>query len=382
MQDQASASIGLSRRHIQTLVAPGGIVFDGPNSWDPQIHDDRFFDRLLAEGTIAVGEGYMEGQWDVEDLKEFIRRALSCESDSTLKFTLLYPFLRAQLMNLNRPGRALKSIQAHYDLGNDFFRAMLDPSMTYSCGYWEKAETLEQAQYDKYELICRKLALREGHRVLDVGCGWGGFLIHAAKRYGVRGVGVTLSENQLSLARERVGHLPIEIRLQDYRHIEDEPFDRIASIGMFEHVGHKNYDKFFDCMSHLLRKDGLFLLHTIGAPKTWNAADPWYDKYIFPDGFLPSITQIACAHEGRLVLEDLHVFHRTSYSRTLQAWYANYRRSWPQLEARYGHLVDGKFDRMWKYYLLACAGGFEAGRMLLWQLVFSHGGETFYRQVR
>ncbi len=258
--------------------------------------------------------------------------------------------------------------QRHYDLGNDFYRAMLDPRMVYTCAYWERADTLAQAQEDKLELVCRKLGLRPGMTVLDIGCGWGGFMRYAAERHGVRCVGVTVAEEQVALGRELCGRLPVEFRLQDYRQIEGR-FDAVVSLGMFEHVGHRNDAAFFDVAHRCLRDDGLFLLHTIGRNEHGHGTDPWIDKYIFPNGELPTIARIGRACERRLVVEDLHNFG-ADYDRTLMAWHANVEAAWPRFEARLGE----RFHRMWRYYLLSCAGAFRARDIQLWQWVLSKRG--------
>ncbi len=271
-------------------------------------------------------------------------------------------------MNLQRQARAFQVGREHYDLGRDLYRAMLDHRMIYSCGYWRRATTLEQSQEHKLDLIARKLGFESGMRVLDIGCGWGGALQYFAERYGICGVGVTISEDQHAAACELTEGQPVEIRLQDYREL-DEQFDRIYSIGMFEHVGHKNYATYMEVVRRCLSPDGLFLLHTIGGRLSQARTDPWITRYIFPNGMLPSARQIAKAAEGVLNIEDLHNFPQ-DYDRTLMAWYANFERAWPELKAKY----DERFFRMWRYYLLASAGGFRAGGNQLWQIVFSRDG--------
>jgi cyclopropane-fatty-acyl-phospholipid synthase len=258
--------------------------------------------------------------------------------------------------------------EQHYDLGNLLYQCMLDSRMTYTCAYWSKATDLEQAQTDKLALSCRKLGLQPGQRVLDIGCGWGSFAEFAARHYRVQVVGITISREQAELARQRCRGLPVEIRLQDYRELH-EPFERIVSLGMFEHVGCRNYSTYMQVVRRCLADGGLFLLHSIGSNRSLAHADPWIDRHIFPNGGLPSIAQIGKAIEKDFVMEDWHNFG-ADYDRTLMAWHANFEHHWPQLEGRY----DQRFRRMWRYYLLTCAGAFRARDLQLWQIVLSKGG--------
>ncbi len=280
--------------------------------------------------------------------------------------------LRAWALNLQSGQRALRVGEQHYDIGNDLFEAMLGQRLVYSCGYWREARTLDEAQAAKLDLSCRKLGLRPGMRLLDIGCGWGEALKFAAEHHGVTGVGVTISKEQAEYARRLCAGLPVEIRLQDYREL-DEPFDRIISIGMFEHVGAKNYDIYFDVARRCLRDEeatggGLFLLHCIGSNVSVRHTDPWIGRYIFPNSMLPSAAQIAACTEGRFVTEDWHNFG-TDYDLTLQAWRANIEAAWDRLP-RY----DERFRRMWRYYLAASMAAFRARRIQLWQLVLSPRG--------
>ena len=240
--------------------------------------------------------------------------------------------------------------------------------MQYSCGYWKDAETLETAQEAKLDLICRKLALEPGMTLLDIGCGWGGMAEFAARRYGVSVVGITISKEQQQLASERCKGLDVDIRLQDYRDLRQQ-FDRVVSVGMFEHVGPRNYDTFFRIVKKVIAEDGLFLLHTIGSLQTNLHTNAWIEKYIFPNGCLPSMLQIAQSIEGLFVAEDWHNFG-PDYDQTLMAWERRFRASWPALEENYSET----FYRMFRYYLLSCAGGFRARGIQLWQILLSPNG--------
>jgi len=313
----------------------------------------------------------MDGWWDADLLDEtFYRIHRSGVRDDLRLWKTLLPLIGALLINKARPAKAYQVGRTHYDLGNDLYRAMLDRRMVYTCGYWKSAGNLDEAQEAKLDLVCCNIGLKAGDRVLDVGCGWGSFLRFAAEHYGVHGVGITVSEEQVRLARDQLAGLPMEIRLQDYRAFDDqELFDHIVSLGMFEHVGYKNYRTFMRIMHRHLKDGGLFLLHTIGNDCTVHDTDPWLEKYIFPNSMLPSIRQIGQTIEGLFVMEDWHNFS-ADYDRTLIAWHTNVSRAWDTLSAFY----DDRFRRMWKYYLLSCAGLFRARCAQLWQIVLSKDG--------
>lgn len=283
-------------------------------------------------------------------------------------------FLKSKLVNLAPKSKAFIVGEEHYDLGNNLFQVMLDPeTMSYSCGYWRHAKTLDEAQVAKLDLICRKLRLVSGQKVLDIGCGWGGFAHHATVNYGVEVVGLTVSKEQAIFARERCKGLPIEIRLQDYRDI-NEQFDHIVSVGMFEHVGSKNYWTYMEVVRRCLQPEGMFLLYTIGLPKGgfFNPSlGPWMKKYIFPIGEIPTKWQIFSSIKGRLEIRDWHRFG-SYYDLTTMSWCKLFITGWPKLQAEFGHLFGGKFRRGWKYYLLSCAGSFRVGHVDLWQIVLVH----------
>jgi cyclopropane-fatty-acyl-phospholipid synthase len=357
------------------------IRFNGGRAWDIQVKDDAIYQRILTSGSLGFGESYMDGDWDCPRLDELFTRLMRADIDEKVagwfKLRMVLEQLRRYLFNPQSSRRAFQVGERHYDIGNDLFEAMLDSSMSYSCGYWEYAEKLEQAQQHKLELICRKLQLKPGERLLDIGCGWGALQHHAAKHYGVEGIGVTVSREQQKLAQERCQGLPVTVELKDYRDISGD-YDKVVSVGMFEHVGQKNYPVFFDTVERLLKSDGLFLLHTIGSHRTVKLVDPWIEKYIFPNGRLPSAREITDVLERRFLIEDWHNFG-PDYDRTLMAWWENFERAWPQLEPHYGR----GFYRMWKYYLQSCAGLFRSRQGQLWQLVLSKRSYPgTYRSVR
>ncbi len=366
---------------LRELAALGGVAINGDAPWDMRVHDPRAYRMILAHGSLGLGEAYMAGLWDSPRLDEFFHRLLAARVDEKLdawqRVRLFGEILRQSLVNRQSARRAFEVGERHYDIGNDVFEAMLDPTMSYSCAYWKDADTLEQAQLDKLELICRKLELKPGERLLEIGCGWGGLARHAAERHGVEVFGVTVSREQLKLARERCAGLPVTIELMDYREITGR-YDKIVSVGMFEHVGPKNYRTYFDIAERSLADDGLFLLHTIGIWTTAHKTDAWIDRYIFPNGRLPAAQQIAAAIEGRFVIEDWHNFG-PDYDRTLMAWWENFDRAWPRLAPKYGE----RFYRMWKYYLMSCAGFFRSHQGQLWQIVLGKPLRArTYRSVR
>lgn len=356
-------------RRTRELLALAGVEVGGGRPWDPVVHDGAFHRRVLAGGSLALGESYVDGAWDCPRLDEFFHRVLRARLDRRVRSPgWLVAALRARLVNPQAPSRAHVVGERHYDLGNELYQAMLDERMIYSCGYWEGAATLDEAQEAKVELVCRKLGLAPGMRLLDIGCGWGGTAKLAAERYGVEVLGVTVSRRQVELARERCAGLPVEIRLQDYREVRGT-FDRVLSLGMFEHVGWRNHRTFFATVRRLLHDDGLFLLHTIGGERSETHGEPWVERYIFPNSMLPSARQIAAATEGVFVLEDWHSFG-ADYDRTLMCWHQRFESTWDRLRERY----DERFRRTWRYYLLSCAGAFRARRLQLWQLVLSPRG--------
>lgn len=352
-----------------SLLEHASIQINGDKPWDMQIKAAGVPERALAQGNLGLGEAYMDGAWDAEQLDEFFARLLATRmTDQIRPLRLLGHVLAARLLNRQTLRRAKQVGVQHYDLGNDFYAAMLDSRMTYTCGYWLEAQTLEQAQEAKLEMVCRKLCLKPGMRLLDIGCGWGSLMAYAAEKHGVECVGISISREQVAWAQARYAHLPLEFRLQDYREL-DEPFDAIASLGMFEHVGRKNYRTYMQVAHRCLKRDGLFLLHTIGKNMRRSAPDPWIDKYIFPNGDLPSIGQIGDAADNLFVVEDLHNFG-ADYDKTLLAWHRNFEAAWPSFADELGQ----RFYRMWRYYLLSCAGAFRARDIQLWQWVMSKDG--------
>lgn len=356
----------MSKEAVEKMLSKAGVTINGDQPWDIRVLDPQFYERLLADGTLGAGESYVDGWWDCPRLDEMFHKVLRAKIDQELgSWRLLMNIVRAKVLNQQKKSKAFEVGEKHYDLGNDLYENMLDRRMVYSCGYWKNASTLDEAQEHKLELVCKKLGLKPGMRVLDIGCGWGSFAKYAAEKYQVSVVGITISQEQKILAEEACKNLPIEIRLMDYRDL-NESFDRVVSIGMFEHVGYKNYRRYMEIASRCLKEGSLFLLHTIGTNTTGVCTDPWLDKYIFPNSMIPSIRQIGKAIEGLFVMEHWENFG-PDYDKTLMAWFSNFHRNWEKIKSKY----DDRFYRMWKYYLLSCAGAFRARYNHVWQILMS-----------
>jgi len=362
----------MEKNVVQQLLSTAGIEINGQSPTDIQILNDDFYTRVVKEGALGLGEAYMENWWTTGNLDAFFDRLLRAELDSKANIPLrfLVRQILSRVVNFQTKLGSKKVARQHYDLGNELFSKMLDPYMQYSCGYWKEAASLNDAQTAKLDLICRKLQLEPGMTLLDIGCGWGGLLKYAAENYQVNAVGITISEQQYQLGKKMCAGLPVDLRIQDYRDISEQ-FDRVVSVGMFEHVGHLNYDTYMRTARKVLKDDGLFLLHTIGINEYSPMPNEWINKYIFPNGALPTISQISKVCEKRFVIEDLHNFG-AYYDNTLLAWYDNFHQHWDSLKKIY----DDRFYRMWTYYLLSCAGGFRSRSLQLWQFILSKHGVT------
>lgn len=363
----------LAQTTLEELFASADIRLGGDRPWDIRVLDARFYRVVLAGGTLGFGESYMDGWWECDALDEMCCRAIRAQLEERvlLNVTTALAIASSFLFNLQTRSRSRVVGKQHYDVGNDFFECMLDPSMQYSCAWFRDTDDLAQAQREKMDLICRKLGLEKGMSLLDIGCGWGGLARHAAEHYGCRAVGITISEEQRRYAAEASRGLPVEIRLQDYREISEQ-FDRVVSVGMLEHVGSKNYRQYMKKVFQTLRPGGVFLCQSIAANQSSLYADPWVARYIFPNSMLPSAAQVTKAAEKLLVLEDVQNLG-ADYEKTLKAWESNFRRSWDRFESRYGE----RFYRMWRFYLLGCAGAFRARSLQLFQFVFSKGGTRY-----
>ena len=378
-QNTMENKISKNEAWVNEILAPSGIKINGDKPWDVKILNEGFYNRIKADGSLGLGESYMDGWWECQNLDQFFYKLLSSKiwDRIGLSLSMVLGVISAKILNLQSKKRAFEVGQKHYDIGNDLFTAMLGGTMAYSCGYWKKAKNLDEAEIAKYDLICKKLALKKGQRILDIGCGWGGLAKYAAENYGVSVLGLTVSVEQAALARKLCEGLLVEIRVQDYREL-NEKFDHIVSVGMFEHVGTKNYRTYFEVAKKCLKSNGLFLLHTIGCLVTKNTSEPFTLKYIFPNGALPSLQQITAGVEKLFVVEDVHNFG-SDYDKTLMAWHKNFIDVWPRLKDKY----DNRFFRLWNYYLLSCAGAFRAREIQLWQIVLSPNGvPDGYKPIR
>jgi len=369
------------KEQANKLLEKAGVEPNGDRSWDIQVHDDRLYSRIFRQGSLGFGEAYMNGWWDVEELDQFATRIFDIEiRDHIYKdWHTLLNALYAKVFNLQKPSRAYEVGEKHYDKGNELYQAMLDDRMVYTCGYFRNTDDLEEAQRQKLDLVCRKLNLEPGMKLLDIGCGWGSLIKYAAEEYDVNSHGLTVSKEQAKFAREQCEPFgdQVTIELKDYRE-EDGTYDRIASLGMFEHVGYKNYEQYMDVVKRCLKPEGLFLLDSIGNTRSVKSGDPWIQKYIFPNSMLPSPNQVTDATEERLIIEDWHNFGK-DYDPTLMCWEENFRTSWDELKPDY----DERFYRMWRYYLLMCAGAFRSRAFQNWQIVLSpEGVPDGYRSVR
>jgi len=373
---KSNTSTAKARDYLACLLEPTGIQFNGPNPWDIQVYDERVYPRLITGASMAMGEAYMDGWWSCPRIDEMMFRILRHGVPVRMRrWQDWLAILRSTIFNLQNPHRAGQIGERHYDLGNRLFSAMLDSRLIYSCAYWRHSRNLEEAQRAKLKLLCDKLDLRLGDELLDIGCGWGGLLRFAAERYGVSATGLTVSSEQVAKARANVPEtLPVQILMEDYRSHKSN-YDRIVSVGMFEHVGVKNHRTFFaTCRQRLKKADNLLVLQTIVANDSSAKVDPWIAKYIFPNSKLPSAKQIACASEGLFIIEDWQNFG-PDYDRTLMAWHEKFVTAWPELRNDYSE----RFRRMWEYYLLSCAGSFRARNIQLCQIVFSPQGRAGVR---
>ena len=374
-----------ARRKVEQLLRAADIEIGGKRPWDIQVHDDRLYKRVLAEGTLGAGEAYMDGWWDVERLDEFFTLLLRARIDRRIRTPamLLQVFL-SRFGNRQSRRRSRQVAEQHYDLPTRLYEAMLGPTMQYTCAYYGPkgaANGLDEAQRAKLDLVASKLHLEPGMRVLELGGGFGELARYLAAEYQCRVVSYNISTRQVEYGRRACKGLPVEIRQQDYREAANESgqYDRVVSVGLMEHVGPRNYRGFFEVARRGLKPGGLALVHTIGGNQSRTTADRWITKYIFPGGVIPSEAQLTRAKEGLFVLEDWHNFG-PDYDRTLMVWEANFLAAWDELKHYEG--LDDRFYRMWRYYLNSCAGAFRALGLNLWQLVLSHGDIPRYQPVR
>jgi len=363
-----------AERAVCRTFADAGVIIGGDDPWDIRVHDPVFFLRLAVNPGLQLGETYMAGMWDCDQLDEMVYRLLrggvGAHQDRDPMFVVRNTW--ARVVNRQSRPRAPRVAEAHYDLDTELYRSMRDDTMTYTCGYWTRpSDTLADAQRNKLRMVCDKLDLRPGETLLDIGCGFGGLAAFAAEHYGARVLGVTNSMQHHKVARERCAKLPVELALMDYRDLPSlrRRFDKISSIEMIEAVGPKNFATFMDVAHGCLAEGGRFLVQSFISPSSRYVCNEWFDRYIFPNGVSPSFAQLSRATESNFgAPKDVHDLG-AHYAPTLLAWDANVRRHWPQLARRY----DERFRRMWRFYLRTMAGTFRAEDLRLCQIVYGKG---------
>ena len=361
-----------AKRFVEELAAEAGVTINGNSPYDLQVKNTGFYQRVLRDGALGVGESYMDGWWDAQALDELVNKVSRINILKRIKgnWKMALHILKAQVFNMQRISRAFQVGEEHYDIGNDLYKAMLDKRMLYTCAYWKNSDNLDDAQEAKLDLICRKIGLKEGMTVLELGCGFGAFAKFAAEKFGAHVTGITVSKEQQKLGLEMNKGLPVDIRLDDYRSVSGQ-YDRVISIGIMEHVGCKNYRTYMEKTHECLKDDGIAFIHTIGGNVKTKITNAWTNKYIFPNGQIPAIAQLSEAMEGLFVMEDWHNFGE-DYDKTLMAWNKNFVKAWPKLKDQY----SDRFFRMWQYYLLSCAGAFRARDLQVWQIVMTKQGLT------
>ena len=360
-----------AKEKIASILKKADIELNGSRPFDVKILDERVYSRVLGGGTLAIGESFMDGWWHVEDLSELVYRLYKAKIYQDLVAFDAWPLIiKGWLTNLQSRARAFAVGLQHYDLGNDLYQAMLDKRMVYTSAIWRGAHTLEEAQEQKLEAICRKLGLKPGDRVLDIGCGWGSFMKYAAEKYQVSCVGLSVSTEQTKLGKELCAGLPIEFVVSDYRDYRPtEKFDHVVSIEMIEAVGPKNFRTFFQMVYDWLKPSGQFALQAIGSLDVKPVPSLWLDKYIFPNGISPSLPQLEEASHDLFRFEHLENIG-PDYDKTLMEWWRRFHSSFQKLREN-NPKYNERFYRMWKFYLQSCAGLFRAKEATDWQIVFS-----------
>lgn len=375
------------RRGSLTVIDADGGRHDIGDGGEPRVvmrlHERALYRKLVTQTEVAAGEGYMDGTITFEEgtgvrdmLGLYLQNRQNMGDFPVFRLQAGLTRLVRRIQQSNRLGEARRNVSHHYDIGNDFYRLFLDENMLYSCAYFRTGdETLEEAQQNKLRLLAAKLDLRPGQKVLDIGCGWGDLAMYLARLADVEVTGVTLSSEQCDLANERARQAGLSDRvtflLQDYRSLEDK-FDRIVSVGMFEHVGSYHYDEFFRRISEMLSEDGVMMLHSIGRMDVPSFTSPWVRKYIFPGGYTPSLSEVLPRVEkNRLIVTDVEIL-RLHYARTLQHWYQRFMAN----REKAVEMFDERFARMWEFYLLGAEMSFITGSQMVFQMQLSKKRDT------
>ncbi|MEZ4390797.1 MAG: cyclopropane fatty acyl phospholipid synthase [Polyangiales bacterium] len=370
---------GVARKKITEMFERAGVRVGGDAPRDLRVLDERLFDRVARDGSLGFGDAYVDGWWECDALDALFHAVALAPKSPSSGLGRLVNRARYQFTNLQSKARARLVVDAHYDLGNDFFAAWLDPKMQYSCAYWSDAEDLDAAQRAKLELVASKLHASPGDRVLEIGCGWGGLAEHLARERGCSVTALNISDAQIAGARERCAGLDVEVLKRDYRDVRGQ-WDKVVSIAMLEAVGKRNLRTYMERVHAVMKPSGFFVLHTIGSDLTRLHPDRWITERIFPNGYIPSAAEITQSAEGLFALEDWHSLG-PDYDLTLMAWHERFEAAWGAIQ-RLSPRYDERFRRRWRYYLLSCAGTFRARAMQLWQLVLTrHRSGTVWPRV-
>jgi cyclopropane-fatty-acyl-phospholipid synthase len=369
----------IARKIVSDTFNRAGIRIDGSNPWDIRVNNERFFSQAMR-GSLGFGESYMDGDWDADELDTLFRRIMRMQvtRSSLVILNRVWHDARARLFNPQSRSGSLAIAETHYDLDHRLYEQFLGPYNQYTCCFFNKAKTLEAGEVEKLEMLCNKLDLGPDDRVLDIGCGWGGFAKYAAETRGCEVTGVSISKEQIAYAREYTAGLPVKIIEADYRDLPEmfgaQHFDKVLICGMLEHVGYKNYRRMMTIVHQVMKDDGRFLLHTIGNSQNTAIVDPWIEKYIFRNSMAPSIEQLARAFEGLLVVQDWENYG-LYYAPTLAAWQKNFEDHWDEIAAIDSERpFDERFRRMFNYYFLSCKAAFETEHIFLWHVVLTKKG--------